>query len=585
MPNVSRVILDSLWDEGVSAFFMVPGKMINAFMSNYRAADPAGHPRIAPVIAAAEGGAAAMADGYARASEGTGVVIALDGPGVANAVAGLVNANADRSPVTLLSGHVPRGFDAHDALQDVTPTGLDVAAMLTPVTSSALQVRSAGHPIRYWNITLRKLVECPTRPVYLSYAADVLAAETDESAISMRSLANARVQCDERELESVLETVNSSASIAVLVGSHANKRDVRQLLTRLSESHDILVGCTVDAKGAFTESHPNSVGVFGYSGNLRATELFTEQAPETVLLLGCRPTQWNTNAYDARLSRAKNVIEVTSAVEDIGNFSPGSRTLLCDELLFLRHWEESLAEEGDKGDKDAKEAKGGNGGPRFPWNAGLRERTERIPLYVPLPDEDSGAMHPGRAVEVLNKWLGDRACVADSGNHRSFATHYWKTRIDAGFYSSTTMGVMGWAFGAAIGVSFAREEPCLVITGDGCALMNGAEIQTAVRYRRNIVFAIFDNSAYGATHMNNRQNLAELSVLPDHDWVKFAESLGAEGFRVTTLEELDTVVQKIKGNGGVQVLHIAVDRDAATPARSYQENLKSFARSKSESHA
>ncbi len=576
MPNVSRVILDSLWDEGVSTFFMVPGKMINAFMSNYRTEDPAGHPRISPVIAAAEGGAAAMADGYARASEGTGVAIALDGPGVANAVAGLVNANADRSPVTLLSGHVPRGFDAHDALQDVTPTGLDVAAMLTPVTSSALQVRSARHPIRYWNITLRKLVECPTRPVYLSYAADVLAADTTESAISMRSLARSRVQCDERELESVLGTVNSSASVAVLVGSHANKKDVRRLLTRLSESHDILVGCTVDAKGAFTESHPNSVGVFGYSGNLRATELFTEQAPESVLLLGCRPTQWNTNAYDARLSRAKNVIEVTSAVEDIGNFSPGSRALLCDEFLFLRQWEASLAERGEKG---------GAAGPAFPWNAELRHRTERIPLYVPLPDEDSGAMHPGRAVECLNKWLGDRACIADSGNHRSFATHYWKTHIDAGFYSSTTMGVMGWAFGAAIGVSFAREEACLVITGDGCALMSGAEIQTAVRYRRNIIFAIFDNSAYGATYMNNRQNLAELSVLPDHDWVKFAESLGAEGFRVTTLEELDTVVQKIKGNGGVQVLHIAVDRDTATPARSYQENLKSFARSKSESHA
>ncbi|MFF7026088.1 thiamine pyrophosphate-binding protein [Streptomyces klenkii] len=565
MPNVARVILDSLRDEGVSTFFMVPGKMINAFMSNYRDADREGNPRIAPVIAANEGGATAMADGYARAAERPGVVMALDGPGVANSVGILINAAADRSPVILLSGHIPRGFDAHDALQDVTPTGIDMAAVLEPVTSSSLQVRSDEHPIRYWNRTLKKLVECPTRPVYLSYAADVLAADSTESAVSTRSLSASRTMCDEQDLDRVLATINASASVSVLVGSHANKRDVRNLLTRLSESHDILVGSTVDAKGAFTESHPNNVGVFGYSANLRATELFTQQTPETVLFLGCRPTQFNTSAYDAGLSSARNVIEVTSSVEDIGNFAPGSRTLLCDERLFLERWEASLA------------------GKAFAGNAALRERAERTPLWEDIP-EDTETMHPARAVVALNKWLNDRWCVADMGNHRSFATHYWTTHIDAGFYSSTNMGVMGWAFGAGIGVSFAREEPGLVISGDGCALMNGIEIQTAVRYRRNIIFAIFDNASYGATRMNNRQNLPELSVLPDHDWVKFAESVGAEGFRVTSVDELDAVAEKIKDSDGVHVLHVIVDRDAGTPAQSYRENLKAFARSRSGSN-
>ncbi|WP_260639550.1 thiamine pyrophosphate-binding protein [Streptomyces angustmyceticus] len=569
MPNVAREILDSLWDEGVSTFFMVPGKMINAFMSSYRAADQEGNPRISPVVAAVEGGAAMMADGYARASEKFGAVIALDGPGVANTVGGLVNAHADRSPVLLLSGHIPTGFDAHDALQDVTPTGLDMAAMLTPVTSSALQVRNAAHPIRYWDITLKKLVECPTRPAYLSYPADVLFAEPAESAVRTRSLSVPRLMCDEEDLSRTVATVNASSSVAVLVGSHANNREVRALLTRLSDSHDVLVGSTVDAKGAFTESHPNNVGVFGYSGNLRAIDLFTRQPPETVLLLGCRPSQWNTNAWDARLSSARNVIEVTSSIEDIGNFAPGSQTLLCDELTFLETWESSLTED------------------TFKENRGLCERVRSTPLHEAVPDapEETAPLHPARAVQCLNSWLADRVCVVDSGNHRSFATHYWTTHIDAGFHSSTSMGVMGWAFGAAIGVSFARNEPCLVISGDGCALMHGMEIQTAVRYRRNIIFAIFDNSSYGATYMNNKNNLPELSVLPVHDWVKFAESMGASGFRATSLDELDTVVQKVKDADGVHVIHVMVDRDAATPAQSYRENLKSFEQSRSGSNA
>ncbi|MGW7578681.1 thiamine pyrophosphate-binding protein [Streptomyces sp. NPDC054765] len=261
-----------------------------------------------------------VADGYARASEKFGAVIALDGPGVANTVGGLVNTNAERSPVLLLSGHIPTGFDAHDALQGVTPTGLDMAAMLTPVTSSSLQARSAVQPIRYWNITLKKLVECPTRPAYLSYPADVLFAETAEPAVRTRTLSTPRLMCAQEELDRTIATISASASVAVLVGSNANKRDVRALLTRLSESHAVLVGSTVDAKGAFPESHPNNVGVFGYSGILRAIDRFTRQPPETVLL-GCRPSQWNTNAWGARLSGARNVIEVTSSIEDIGNFA------------------------------------------------------------------------------------------------------------------------------------------------------------------------------------------------------------------------------------------------------------------------
>ncbi|MFI9254261.1 thiamine pyrophosphate-binding protein [Streptomyces sp. NPDC053069] len=572
MPDVARVILDSLGDEGVSVFFMVPGKMINGFMSNYRAAEPENHPRVSPVIAAAEGGAAMMADGYARAAETFGVVIALDGPGVANTVGGLVNAAADRSAVLLLSGHVPTGFDAHDALQDVTPTGLDIAAMLTPVTSSALQVRDRRHPVRYWNRTLRKLVEQPSRPAYLSYAADVLAAETTETAVSTGSLSRPRVVGDRREIDRVVSALNGSRSVAVLLGSHANKKAVRRLLTGLSDTYGIPVGCTVDAKGAFTETHPNSLGVYGYSGNPRAIELFTRQPPETVLLLGCRPSQWNTNGWDPGIGDARHVVEVTSDLEDIGCFAPGSDTLVCDEETFLQHWAESL--------REAAAA-----GPVFPDNADLRARAARIPLHDPVPDEPTDAPHPARAVRILNRWLSDRVCVVDSGNHRSFATHYWTTDIDAGFHSSTSMGVMGWAFGAAIGVSFAREEPCLVITGDGCALMNGMEIQTAVRYRRNIIYAVFDNSSYGATYMNNKQNLPELSVLPGHDWAKFAESVGANGYRVTSLDELDTVVQKVKDVDGVHVLHVLVDRDAATPARTYRANLKAFERAKSGSEA
>lgn len=116
--------------------------------------------------------------------------------------------------------------------------------------------------------------------------------------------------------------------------------------------------------------------------------------------------------------------------------------------------------------------------------------------YEPAPDD---RIHPADAVRAVHEVLGDRICIADSGNHRSFATHYWLTEIAQGFYSANTMCSMGWAIPASIGIHLARRAPCVVITGDGCMLMHGIEIQTAARYHADVVYVVFNNGYYGAT--------------------------------------------------------------------------------------
>ncbi|MGR7464293.1 thiamine pyrophosphate-dependent enzyme [Klebsiella aerogenes] len=100
-----------------------------------------------------------------------------------------------------------------------------------------------------------------------------------------------------------------------------------------------------------------------------------------------------------------------------------------------------------------------------------------------------------------------RCYPIDSGAHRSFFGHYWVSRSPDAYISATTLGPMGWSIPAGIGASFAApDRKCMVITGDGCMLMQGMELATAAKYRQNVLFVVFNNASYAASYFNNIDN-------------------------------------------------------------------------------
>ncbi|QLA16149.1 hypothetical protein GD605_08425 [Desulfolutivibrio sulfoxidireducens] len=138
--------LDALVREGLSHAFLVPGGLIDPFLE-----DLAGTPGLVPIVAAHEGGAACMADGYARASGRFGVCLCIGGPGVTNTLTGMVAASTDNSPVLLISGQVPTNWEGRGGFQDSSPATLNDLAMLGPAVRKSLAVENihlAGHHLR-----------------------------------------------------------------------------------------------------------------------------------------------------------------------------------------------------------------------------------------------------------------------------------------------------------------------------------------------------------------------------------------------------------------------------------------------------
>lgn len=552
--NLARYILRALHDEGAEYFFMVPGKLINPFMSCYTRD---GTEAIQPVVAAFEGGAAMMADGYARASGRFGVAIVLDGPGVANAVGAVANAFADGYPVLLLAGQIAQHYEMIGALQDSTQSGLNLSAVLAPLTRHAYHVRHVENGPRYVREVLKGLHAADAAPAYLAVAKDVLLQETPEVYRPIRDAMKRPRIADHAAIRAFTGRLAPDSRVAILVGGRANRPAVTERLVALSERCGIPVASTVSSKGVFPETHPHYLGVYGYSGHRRALEGLLDDPPDVLILLGFDTTQWTSLVWERGLKPAQYLLQVGARADDLDFVLEADGALVADEETFL----DALL------DDDAFQ------GPRA-GSARYLDRLASRPLCYDYAPADDGKLHPADAVRTIHAMLGERICIADSGNHRSFATHYWLSAKPQGFFSANTICSMGWAIPASIGIHLARREPCVVITGDGCMLMHGMEIQTAVRYRVDIIFIVFNNSYYGATYFNNRNNIDEMSQLPTHDWVKFAEAFGARGKRVFDTDDLKRTLAEARDARGPFVIDLVCSHLPDTPADEYKQRVR-----------
>ncbi|MDR2288743.1 MAG: thiamine pyrophosphate-binding protein, partial [Serratia marcescens] len=162
---------------------------------------------------------------------------------------------------------------------------------------------------------------------------------------------------------------------------------------------------------------------------------------------------------------------------------------------------------------------------------------------------------------------------------RIFMAHHWLAAGRGDYHTSSSLAPMGWAICAGIGIKLAApQRDCVVVTGDGCMLMHGIEIQTAARYGVKVVFVVMNNNAHGAMHIDTLQNRgisADYTALPSHDWKAFANSLGVASAKAETLEDLDEALDAAAKHPGPYLIEVMVGNFAA-PNRYYAESIAEY---------
>ncbi len=532
--NGAQVLIEVFKEHGVDTVFGYPGgAVLDVYDELYKASDVIRH-----VITCHEQGAAHAADGYARATGRTGVVIATSGPGATNLVTGIANAYLDSVPMVAITGNVAVNLIGRDSFQEVDITGITM-----PITKHNYIVKD----IDALADTLREAFHLAASgrpgPVLVDIPKDVQRGQC-EYEYRKPAPANGRRALSPQALEEARALIAASSRPFIYAGGGVVTAGASEALTRFAESLSAPVGSSMMGLSAMPHRHPLFLGMTGMHGRYAASKAMA--SCDLLIAVGSR---FSDRATGNKLSFAngKKVLHLDIDPAEIGKNIPAYASVVGDVKAIL----EALLDMGISRQQSD-------------WE-------EEVQAIVRMPDShlgmDNARLNPQMVLEALYAKLADDAIVAtDVGQHQMWTAQYYKFQRPRTFITSGGLGTMGFGMGAAIGACMGTGHRTLLITSDGSFHMNLSELATAVTNQLPLLIVVLNNSVlgmvrqwqtlfydqrYASTTMDGRVT----------DFVKLAEAFGAKSLRIDHKEQLDGALNQALAWQGPVLLDVLIDRD------------------------
>ncbi len=562
----SDLLLKYLENEGVEYIFGVPGlSLIPLFEACNR------NSKIKPILAKHEEGAAFMADGYARVKGTLGVCFATSGPGATNLITGVATSYLDNIPVMVLTGQVATSLSGGGAFQDSTKNGVDSVAMFDPITKYSTMILSKYRAPEEIREALRMALTGKKGPVHLSMPKDVMAEEIESELPTSTSYRPPAEYFDRRMVIEAAEQLVNAQNPVILVGSGAVASGACEEIRDLAETLRIPVATSPKAKGAFPEDHPLSLGVLGFCGSPVAENCLTSGQTDVLLVIGSSLNQMTTMSWDPRLAPTKCLIHINIDATEIGrNYKVdiplvGDARTIINEISF-RIMKYIVDEQSPKCDGVARVA-------------GIRQKVG-ICVSPEKMESNNVPVLPQRMVKELERALPEDAILfVDTGNPMCWAIHHMQVRRPDSFICPFGLLTMGYSTAAAIGGKLAApDRPVVSLVGDGCFLMNGMEVATAVSYDIPVVWIVQNNAKLGLVHEFQRLTFGEKTVVTRFkriDAAKVAEGLGAKGYHIERPGELEALLPKVIEENKPAVIDCTI-ADEVPPLAPFVQGLKNF---------
>ena len=530
----SQILCEVLLEQGADTVFGYPGgTVIDIYEALYEYKD-----RIRHILTAHEQGASHAADGFARSTGKTGVVIATSGPGATNLVTGIATAFMDSVPMVALTGNVGRSLIGKDAFQEVY-----IAGVTMPITKHNFVVRD----ITKLADTIRKAFQIANSgrpgPVLVDIPKDVQVAECEYEP-KEAVVVDETYEVDYNGLQRMAEIINKAERPVIYYGGGIISSGACDELLELMHKADIPATTTMMSIGAIPADEPRYLGMIGMHGKVSAG--WAVDKADVLIAIGARfsdrvATNPNRFAPDARILH----IDVDAA--EINKNMPADDYMVIDAKTFLG----AILPLIEKKERTA-------------WR-GLIERWRDQLDYKAKDAED--CLHPHQIIGAVADAIGDEGIfVTDVGQHQMWAAQYCKRNHPRQFISSGGLGTMGFGYGAAMGTKLSHpDKPVVLITGDGSFHMNMNELCTAVTYNIPVVTVLLNNQVLGMVRQWQTffydQHYSNTTLERKTDYVKLAEAFGAVGWRCTNPAEFKEALQKALAHNGPSVIECVIDRD------------------------
>ena len=524
--KAAELIVKCLESEGVGYVFGLPGEENLEIMDALRGSS------IRFVLTRHEQGAAFMADVYGRLTGEAGVCLATLGPGATNLITGVADANMDRAPLVALTGQACQTRRHKESHQH-----LDVVSLFRPVTKWNA---SLPHPDVIPE-AIRKAfkVAQAEKPgaTHIEIPEDVAGLETTAAPLLVQMPHQGPAA--PKQIERAARMISEARQPVILAGNGVIRARAWEALVRFAERLNLPVATTFMAKGVIPDSHPLSHGAIGLQ-DLDYINCGFDQA-DAVIAVGYDmveydPIRWNPNRdktiihvdqspaeVDAAYIVGVGVVgEISASLNELGRVCTPQTTQHCSYLRQL-----------------------------------LQDELGRH------RDDRSFPLKPQRIISDLRTALNDDDIViSDVGAHKLWLARMFPCYQPNTCIISNGFASMGIAVPGAVAAKLVHPNRRVVaVTGDGGFLMNSQELETAVRLGTGFVVLIFSDKAY-ALVKGKQISQFERPTFTDFtnpDFVKYAESFGAKGYRIEAADELLPALKSALAGNALAVIDCPVD--------------------------
>lgn len=518
----AEIFVESLQNQDVEIIFGYPGgAVLPLYDALYR--NPIKH-----ILARHEQGAIHAAEGYARVSGKTGVVIATSGPGATNLVTGITDAMMDSLPLVVFTGQVATTVVGTDAFQEA-----DIIGITQPITKHNYQVKNVQDLPRIVKEAFHIASTGRKGPVVVDIPKNIANAIFDADAVQEATINlpgyQPTMHPNYLQIKKAVSLLSQAKQPVVLVGAGVLAANASKELTEFVEKYNFPVVNTLLGLGSIDGNHELFLGMAGMHGTFTANMAISNC--DVLLNIGSRFDDRLTGNLKKFAPNAK-VIHIDIDPAEIGKNVPTEIPIVADAKEALLSLLEQSFEAQDL----------------TLWHEYLHECQEQYPLWY--DNEDDETIFPQYAVEMIHRLTNGEAIITtDVGQHQMWTAQYYPFKNDHHWVTSGGLGTMGFGFPAAIGAQFAQPDHQVIsIVGDAGFQMTVQELGLLKEFKLPVKIFILNNSCLGMvrqwqeTFYEERYSSSLMPVQPD--FVKLAEAYGIKGYKVDKVEDVESVFKK-----------------------------------------
>ena len=541
-----RILVDQLRLHGVDTAFGVPGESYLAVLDALYDV-----PEISFRICRQEGGAAMMADAYGKLTGKPGICFVTRGPGATSASAGVHVAFQDSTPMILFIGQVGRDMIEREAFQEI-----DYRRMFGQMAKWVAQIDDADRIPEYLARAFATATSGRPGPVVLALPEDMLRDVT--AALDARPYTAVEAHPARADMERLGDLLAEAKRPLMILGGTSWDAGAVRNIQSFAQTHGLPAAASFRCQDYFDNTHDHYVGDVGIGINPKLAERVRNA--DLVLVVGARLGEMTTGGYSLFDSPVPKqpMVHVHPGVEELGRVYQAQLSINAGVKAFAAAAAELAPPRAvDAARKDLLAA----------------ARSEYL-AYIETP-KIPGDLQMGDIMSWLRERLPEDAIICNgAGNYTTWVHRFYQYRSFPTQLAPTS-GSMGYGLPASVAASSVFPERTVVcFAGDGCFLMHGQELATAMQYGLKIIVLVVNNGMYGTIRMHQEREYPERvsgTELVNPDFAAYAKAFGANGEVVEQTDQFAPAFERAMAAKTPSLIEIRIDPEAITPKATLSE--------------